>query len=88
MEMVYALSKDMHISYTEFNEMPFFEILMIIDAHNEFIEKQEKESNSETGEDIISRQQAQMQQMYNQQQAAMPKFDAQKFDMPSMPNFN
>ena len=56
--MVYALSKDMHISYTEFNEMPFFEILMIIDVHNEFVEKQEKESNSETGEDIISRQQA------------------------------
>ena len=88
MEMIYALSKDMHISYTEFNEMPFFEILMIIDAHNDFVEKQEKESNSDSGEDIISRQQAQMQQMYNQQQAAMPKFDAPKFDMPSMPSFN
>jgi hypothetical protein len=87
MEIVYALSKDVHISWSEFNEMPFFEILMIIDQHNEFVEKQNDESNSaDTSGDMIAQQQAQMQNMYQQQQRSMPKFEPPQ--MPQMPNFN
>lgn len=86
MEIVYAMSKDIHVSWQDFNEMPFFEILMLIDEHNEFVEKQESDSSDQT--DIISQQQAQMQQMYNQQQQMMPKYEAPKFDMPKMPTFN
>ena len=89
MEMIYALSKDVHISYSDFNEMPFFEILMIIDAHNDFVERQ-NESNSDS-DDMIAQQQAQMQQMYQHQQQSMPKFDNSHMNlpqMPSMPNFN
>ena len=88
MEMIYALSKDVHISYSDFNEMPFFEILMIIDAHNDFVERQ-NDSNSD-GDDMIAQQQAQMQQMYQHQQQSMPKFDNSHMNlpqMPSMPNF-
>ena len=83
MEMVYALSKDVHISYSDFNEMPFYEILMITDAHMEFIERQNSDSDKQN--DMISQQQAQMESMYRNQQNSMPKYDAPK--MPQMPQF-
>ena len=79
MELFYALSKDVHISYSDFNIMPWYEILMVVDAHNDFIERQN--SNGDDQNDMIAQQQAQMQAMYQQQQNSMPKFDA-----PSMQN--
>lgn len=59
--------------------MPWYEILMVVDAHNDFIERQN--SNSDDQNDLIAQQQAQMQSMYQQQQNSMPKFDT-----PPMPN--
>ena len=59
--------------------MPWYEILMVVDAHNDFIERQN--SNGDDQNDMIAQQQAQMQAMYQQQQNSMPKFNA-----PSMQN--
>ena len=82
--IIYNLSKDVHISYTDFNKMPFFEILMIVDAHNEFIEKQEQSNGDQN--DMIAQQQAQMESTFRNQQQSMPKY--QQPQMPQMPSFN
>lgn len=82
--MMYSLSKDIHISWEDFNRMPFFEILMIVEAHNEFIEKQEQQSGDQN--DMIAAQQAQMESMYRQQQQSMPKYEPPR--MPQMPSMN
>lgn len=79
-DMMYSLSRDVHLSYEAFNAMPFYEILMIIDAHSEFVEKQN--SDGESQNDMIAEQQARMESMYRQQQNQMPKFQP-----PQMPNF-
>lgn len=84
MELYYALSKDVHISYTDFNKMPWYEILMVVDAHNDFVDKQNDGKDDQN--DMIAEQQARMQSMYQQQQSSMPKFDTPK--MPDMSNFN
>lgn len=83
-DLIYALSKDVHISYDDFNNMPWYEILMIVEAHNDFIDKQNN-GQDEQG-DMIAQQQAQMQSMYSQQQRSMPKYEAPK--MPDMSSFN
>lgn len=79
-DMVYSLSRDVHLGWEEFNEMPFYEILMILDAHTEFVEKQNSDGDSQN--DMIAEQQARMESMYRQQQNQMPKFQ-----QPQMPNF-
>lgn len=84
MNMVYTLSKDVHLSYSDFNEMPFFEILMIVEAHSEFIEKQEKSGSDQN--DMIAQQHAQMESTFRQQQNSMPKITPPQ--MPQMPSFN
>lgn len=71
-DMMYGLSRDVHLSWEDFNNMPFFEVLMILDAHGEFVEKQNSEGDSQN--DMISEQQARMESMYRQQQNQMPKF--------------
>ena len=87
MDIIYAFSKDIHVSYSEFNDMPWYEILMLIDKHNDFIDKQSSESDSQN--DMIAQQQAQMNSMYQKQQQSMPKFDAPSMpSMPSMPNMS
>jgi hypothetical protein len=64
--------------------MPFFEILMIVDAHNEFIENQEQSNGDQN--DMIAQQQAQMESTFRNQQQSMPKY--QQPQMPQMPSFN
>lgn len=86
MKLFYALSRDVHISYDAFNEMPWYEILMITDAHNEFIERQNSENDTQS--DMMAQQQAQMESMYKQQQQNMPKYEAPKMPQMNMPNFN
>jgi hypothetical protein len=82
------MSKDIHISYDEFNKMPWFEILMILDEHSEFIEAQNGENENQN--DMIAAQQANMETMMANQRAAMPKFDSQPKmpQMPAMPNMS
>lgn len=80
----YALSKDVHVSWEAFNEMPWFWILMLIDEHKEFIEKQNKENDTQN--DMFAQQQAQMESMTRMQQQNMPKFDSGS--LPNLGNMN
>lgn len=85
-DIMYAFNKDLHISFDNFCNMYWFEILMLIDKHNEFIEEQNSEHDSQN--DIIAQQQANMENMYKQQQQNIPKFDTPKMpDMSSFGNF-
>ena len=77
----YVLSKDVHISWEGFNDMPWFWILMLIEEHKEFIEAQNNESGS--SDDMLVNQQAQMEQMQRQQQQMMNSMKT-----PEIPNFN
>lgn len=90
-DLMYVLSRDIHVSWTDFNRMPWFEIIMIVEAHNEFVEKQNGEQTDQN--DMIAQQQASMESMMAKQQAMMPKFDNSfgNLNMPSiptMPKFN
>lgn len=84
-DIIYAFNKDLHISFENFQKMYWFEILMLIDKHNEFIENQNSESDSQN--DIIAQQQANMESMYRKQQQSIPKMETPKFDMPNIGNF-
>lgn len=77
----YTLSKDVHVSWEAFNDMPWYFILMTIDAHKEFVDRQNDENNSQN--DMFTQQQANMERMQKQQQMNMPKFDT-----PQLPNLN
>ena len=86
---MYVLSRDIHISWSDFNKMPWFEIIMIVEAHNEFVEKQNGEDTDQN--DMIAQQQANMENMMARQQSMMPKFDSgsnmfNNINMPSIPN--
>ena len=82
-QIFYSLSRDVHISYTDFNNMPWYEILMVIDSHNEYVEKQNDDTGD--GDDMIADQQSRMESMYKQQQNSIPKMETPK--MPDMSNF-
>lgn len=84
MDVMYALSKDVHVSHKDFNEMPWYEILMMLDKHREFIEAQQDQNSTQN--DMMQQQQSQMENMYRQQQQSMPKMEPPK--MPQMPNFS
>ena len=66
---------------TDFDNMPFFWTLMILEQHKEWVEKQNSE-NDQQG-DMIASAQAQMENMSRYQQQNMPKFET-----PKMPDFN
>ena len=62
---------------------------MIVEAHNEFVEKQNGEDTDQN--DMIAQQQANMENMMARQQSMMPKFDSgsnmfNNINMPSIPN--
>lgn len=85
-DLIYAFNKDLHISFDNFCNMYWFEILMLVDKHNEFIEEQNNESEGK--HDIIAEQQAKMENMYRNQQQNQPKFDMKVPDFSSLGNFN
>ena len=91
-DLMYAFAKDIHISWHDFNSMPWYEIIMIVEAHNEFIEKQNGEQVDQN--DMIAQQQANMQSMMAKQQSMMPNFNNSgsnsfgNMSMPNMPKFN
>lgn len=64
--------------------MYWFEILMLVDKHNEFIENQNSETDSQN--DVFAAHQQQMENMYKNQQNNMPKYEMPK--MPDMGSFN
>jgi hypothetical protein len=86
-DLTYAFAKDIHIPPSELNGMAMFDVLMLLEAHNDFIDKQEKGQSGEDTADMIEQQRRSMESMYKQQQASMPKMPTMP-SMPQMPNFS
>ena len=79
-KIYYILTRDLHISWSDFNDMPWWWLLMTVDQHSESVKEQNEQSEKQSS--MFAEQQASMEAMYKQQQQNMPKFDT-----PSMPNF-
>ena len=47
MHILYVLSKEMNLSYSDMNQMSFFEILTILEVYKENMEEQKKQNDKE-----------------------------------------
>lgn len=63
MHILYILSKEMNISYDDMNNMPFFEILMLLEVYEEHMKEQQKANEKENTR--IENQMSSMQKNYN-----------------------
>jgi glutamyl-tRNA reductase len=89
MSIIYCLTKELNLSYSDFNNMNFFEILNILEVYEENMKEQHKQQEKE--ESLMKKQMNQMQNNYkfndlqkqysnnNYQPPSMPKFDIPKF---------
>jgi len=63
MHILYILSKEMNISYEDMNNMPFFEILKLLEVYEENMKEQQKANEKENAK--IENQMSSMQKNYN-----------------------
>lgn len=63
MHILYILSKEMNISYDDMNNMPFFEILKLLEVYEEHMKEQQKANEKENAR--IENQMSSMQKNYN-----------------------
>lgn len=92
MNIIYVFSKEMNISYKDLNDMPFFEILNIIEVYQENVKEQNKQHEMENKR--MESQMSDIKNQYNyndmmrqQQQMSnnlgqMPNFNMPNFNMP------
>lgn len=59
---MYVLSKELNMSYQDMNEMPFFEILKILELYKEQVEEQNKQNKEDNKR--LDRQMNSMQRNY------------------------
>ena len=95
MNITYVLTKEMNISYTDINNMHFFEILMLLDIYTKNMKEQQKQNEMENKR--MEKQMSSMQNKYdysklqkqmsgnnnnfgNMSNINMPKFDMPKFN--------
>lgn len=81
-EMRLSLATECGMSYETFDRLPFFELLMTIEAHNKKVKKENERQDKENNK--MEQQVSNMQNAYQQPKFDMPKFDMPKFNMPSM----
>lgn len=81
---MYVMSKELNMSYNDFNSMPFFEILMILEVYKENMEEQKKQQDEET--DLMESRMSNMQSQFNMNniQQQMPKFEQPTFNLPQI----
>ena len=81
---MYIMSKELNMSYADFNNMPFFEILKILDVYKENMEEQRKQQDEEN--DLMESRMSNMQQQFNMNniQQQMPKFEQPTFNLPKI----
>lgn len=84
MNIVYVLSKELNITYKDMNDMPFFEILTILDVYKTNMEEQRKQQESEN--DSMEQRMTEMQNKYNMNDFAknMPKYETPSFNFPKI----
>lgn len=81
---MYILSKELNLSYQDFNSMPFFEILTILEVYKNNMEEQRKQQDDE--QNIMDQRMSQMQSQFNMNniQNQMPKFEQPSFNLPKI----
>ncbi len=84
MNITYVLTKEMNISYTDMNNMNFFEILMILDIYTKNMKEQQKQNEVENKR--MEKQMSSMQSKYDY--SKLQKQMSGNNNMGSMPNFN
>lgn len=84
MNILYVLSKELNISYENMNNMPFFEILTVLDVYQENVKEENKRNEQENAR--MNKQMSSMQQQYNYNNIA--KQQQQQYNNITMPNFN
>lgn len=88
MHIVYVLSKEMNLSFSDVKDMSFFEILDILDVYKENMEQQEKQNNEESQR--MEKQMTNMQSRYNmndfKNQMSNPSSITNSYTPPSIPN--
>ena len=89
MQIIYILTKEMNLSYSDFNNMNFFEILNIIQIYDEHMKEERKQQEKENKK--IEKQMSSMQNQYKyndmQRQMQNNNFN-NNFNMPNMPKFH
>ena len=63
MHILYVLSKEMNLSYSDMNQMSFFEILTILEVYKENMDEQKKQQDKENKK--MEKQMSSMQNKYN-----------------------
>lgn len=81
---MYVMSKELNMSYADFNSMPFFEILLILETYKNNMEEQKKQQDEEN--DIMEQRMNNMQSQFNMNnmQNQMPKFEQPSFNLPNI----
>lgn len=82
--IMYVMSKELNMSYADFNSMPFFEILLILETYKNNMEEQKKQQDEEN--DIMEQRMNNMQSQFNMNnmQNQMPKFEQPSFNLPNI----
>lgn len=85
---MYVLSKELNVSYEDMNNMPFFEILRLLEVYQENMKAQEKQNKKEN--EKMERQMGQMQKNYDFNNISRQINQNNSLSTPNykMPNFN
>ena len=89
MQILYLLTKEINLTYADFNNMNFFEILTILQTYDEHMKEQRK--NEEQENKRIEKQMGSMQNKYNYNDMQKQMNNSNNnFKMPNfnMPKFN
>ena len=86
MQILYVLTKEINLSYNDFNNMNFFEILTILQTYEEHMKEQQKHDKKEN--ERMERQMSDMQNKYNFNDIKQQMNNHSDFSKMSMPNFN
>lgn len=81
MHIIYVLAKEINLSYADMNNMPFYEIIKILEVYKENMEEQKKQHDRENGK--MERQMSQMQSQYRPENMSKNMPNAGNFKMPS-----
>lgn len=83
MQIIYILTKELNLSYNDFNTMNFFEIINIIQIYDEHMKEERKQQEKENKR--IEKQMSSMQNQYKFNDMQRQMSNNNNF---SMPNFN
>lgn len=84
MHIIYVLAKEINLSYADMNNMPFYEIIKIIEVYKENMEEQKKQHDRENGK--MERQMSSLQSQYkpeNMTRNMSSNFKPPTFNMPT-----